>query len=349
MTNIEQHSDEKMLQRLARIADCRRRTADPDVDAEWERFMAKHIAPEASQRKASVVSLWLAALAGAAAMFIGVVLYSHFSGQTSGKWADSEGVIVMRHSEGPQLVTLQLGSRMMDVSNMDSLNLHKQEIIVDDKQLADDRQIQTLSTPRGMDFKLILQDGTEVWLNAESTISFPCSFASSDTRQISLKGEAYFKVAHNEQKPFIVQVGDKEVRVLGTEFNVRSYSAEASMVALVEGSIELCEQGQRQMLKPGQGAIWSEGEQATIQEIDTYNVTQWIEGLFYFDEQPLDELFIEVARWYNVGIRFANRQHTKSKVHFSASRTDSLEQILADLQTVCGFKIAREGKDIVVY
>lgn len=348
MAEIDQHNDEKTLQRWVRIADCRRRTKEPDVDAEWERFKDKHIGNDEAPR-AKTIHLWMAAIAGAAAMLAGVILYNHFDRNADTKWDEYNGLIVMRHSESPQLVTLSLGSRMVDMSDTDSLNLLDNKVLIDGKQVEEDGQMQTLSTPRGMDFKLILQDGTEVWLNAESTIDFPSSFVSNDTRRINLKGEAYFKVARDESKPFVVSVGDKEVRVLGTEFDIRNYSTEAPLVALVEGSIELCGQGQRQLLKPGQGATWNEGEQPKVQEIDTCNVTQWVEGLFYFDEQSLDEIMIDVARWYNVGIRFSNRQHAKTKIHFSASRTDSLERLLTDLQTVCGYKITLENKEIVVY
>lgn len=347
MTETEKHTDEQELQQWARIADCRRHTAIPDVDAEWERFKAKHIETGRGQ-KARIVQLWLSALAGAAAMLVGVILYNHLPHNDGSDDDIASELFVMHHSEGPQLVTLSTGAQIVDVSSTDSLNYQKKSFGVKETS-HENNEIQSLTTPRGMDFKLTLQDGTEVWLNAESTIDFPASFVSSNVRQVCLKGEAYFRVAHNESKPFIVHVGDKEVKVLGTTFNVRYYSSAPPLVALVEGSIELSGQGESQMLKPGQGATWDKDGQLNMKDIDTYTVTQWVDGLFYFDEQPLSEVLIEVARWYNVGIRFANRQHAKCEVHFSASRTDSLQQLLKDLQVVCGFKISLESNDIVVY
>lgn len=98
--------------------------------------------------------------------------------------------------------------------------------------------MQKLSTPRGMDFKVILSDGSEVWLNAESSLEFPSAFTSKE-RRVNLKGEAYFKVARNEQNPFIVTTDKMQVRVLGTEFNFRSYVSELSHVSLVSGSVEV--------------------------------------------------------------------------------------------------------------
>ena len=351
MTDTEEQTDDRLLQQLARIADARQHTTEPDVDAEWEHFKATHIDADETPRKARFVQLkmWGAALAGAAAMLIGVIFYSQFTRQMNTQADDADELLVMHHRDDPQLVTMSLGARTVDMSGRDSLNLRDNTVIIDGRRIEESGQMQSLTTPRGMDFKLILQDGTEVWLNAESTIDFPTSFVSNDTRRVNLKGEAYFKVAHDETKPFIVYVGDKELRVLGTEFDVRCYSTENPLVALVNGSIVLCGQGSCLKLKPGEGATWKEGDAAQMQPVDTYSVTQWVDGLFYFDEQSLDELLMEVARWYNVGVRFVNRQHAKDKMHFSASRTDPLEQLLEDLQVVCGYKIALEGNDVVVY
>ncbi len=347
MADTEKHNNEQELQRWARIADCRRHTTIPDVDAEWERFRDKHIDTDKGQR-VRIMHLWLSALAGAAAMLVGVILTTFIHKMPADGDDIASDLFVMHHSEGPQLVTLSTGTQIVDVSSRDSLDYQRKSSGAKDISHKT-YETQSLTTPRGMDFKLTLQDGTEVWLNAESTIDFPASFVSSNVRQVSLRGEAYFKVAHNESKPFIVHIGDKEVKVLGTAFNVRYYSSVPSLVALVEGSIELSGQGESQMLKPGQGAIWNEDGQLDVKDIDIYAVTQWVDGLFYFDEQPLSDVLIEVARWYNVGIRFANRQHAKCKVHFSASRTDSLQQLLTDLQMVCGFKISLEDNNIVVY
>lgn len=352
MKEQEAHNeDEKTLQQWARVADCRRHASTPDVDAEWQRFRDRHIVIDSTNDKPKhhTIKVWMAALAGAAAMLVAVLIYTHVARAGWGEMEADKGVIVMRQSEGPQKVALTLGNRIVDVSHMDSLNLYENDMLIDGEPYVSNHPMESLSTPRGMDFKLVLQDGTEVWLNAESTIEFPSSFVSSDQRYVKLKGEAYFKVAHDEKKPFVVTLGDKEIRVLGTEFDARNYDAEMPMVALVKGSIELCSNGVCQLIKPGQSATWGEGESPQIQDIDTYNVTQWVEGLFYYDEQTLVEMLVDVARWYNVGVRFANRQHSKHKVHFSASRTDELSQILEDLQTVCGFNIALEGREIVVY
>ena len=201
-----------------------------------------------------------------------------------------------------------------------------------------------------MDFKLVLNDGTEVWLNAESSIEFPATFTGSD-RKVNLHGEAYFKVAHNATKPFIVNLGDKAIQVLGTEFDVRNYASERSSVVLVNGSVQLLDGNGKEEAKltPGQGATWAEGGNVSVREVDTYGATQWIEGLFYFEENSLGEVLREVGRWYNYGVTFKNDKHISYKVHFSASRNEDIKEVIDDLNTLCAFKVAIENKNIVIY
>ncbi len=341
-------NEERLAQEYARMSNRRKSVGEIDVEARLNAFKLKHPL-HSDKKKGKVLSMWMAALAGAAAMLAGVLLYFNLTDT-------DKGIIAMRYNEGPQLITLQLGEQIADLSDMDSLDLFRNVVKnqpVKEEQTSQSKpeSLQCLSTPRGMDFKLILQDGTEVWLNAESTIEFPSSFVNNDTRRVNIKGEAYFKVARNESKPFVVSVDDKDIRVLGTEFNVRHYAAEKSTVALVKGSIQLCQQGEENglTLQSGQGASWQEGGQPEVQDVDIYNVVQWVDGLFYFDEQPLDEILLELARWYNVGVRFTSHQHCGYKVHFSASRTDSLQQVLDDLNMLCSFKITLEDNEIVVF
>ena len=136
----------------------------------------------------------------------------------------------------------------------------------------------TLSTPRGGEFKITLEDGTEVWLNAETTLRYPETF-DGDERRVEVSGEAYFKVAKNAEKPFYVVSGGQEVRVLGTEFNVHAYQDEPTIfTTLVEGSISLKPvEGNRSelMLTPGNQAVFSRSDaSARVRKVDT-EVVQW--------------------------------------------------------------------------
>lgn len=199
-----------------------------------------------------------------------------------------------------------------------------------------------------MDFKIILPDSSEVWLNAESTIEFPVAFQQGE-RRVLLHGEAYFKVARNEQMPFVVHTDRMKVSVLGTEFNLRAYDANASSVALVKGSVQVYSEQGQVLLAPGQEAQCTPEGAVHVHAIDPYGVTQWTEGLFYFDEMPLVEVLKELGRWYNLGVVFHRRELMGMKMHFSASRTDDIDTAIRNLNRLRKVRITIEEENIVVY
>lgn len=345
--------NEDTIQELSRMAYRRRKAAEVDVDREladfWQAQGMDVSVPGKKKGTYRAWQVWTAMLMGAAAMFAGFMFYLHL--------ADNDSTIVaLQFDKTPQRVMLNAGDRILDISTMDSLNLQERKTLLHGSaerhpETNDSVSMHYLSTPRGMDFKLTLLDGTEVWLDAESTIEFPTSFAGSE-RRVNICGKAYFRVAHNEKQPFIVSVDGKQVRVLGTEFNVVNYAADSTQVTLVKGSIELCSPDSSSdglvELKPGQEAVWSENGDMKVHEVDTYPVTQWVNGLFYFNEQPLGSILKELGRWYNKGVQFRVGKHQNYKIHFSASRTDDLQDIIEDLNLFCPFKIVIENNNIIV-
>lgn len=205
-----------------------------------------------------------------------------------------------------------------------------------------------LSTPRGMDFRVLLPDSSEVWLNAESTIEFPVAFNSGE-RRVELHGEAYFKVARNEQIPFVVHTDRMKVSVLGTEFNLRAYDTDVSSLALVKGSVQVSSDGDEVLLSPGQEVECSREGSLLVRDIDTYYVTQWTEGRFYFDDKPLVEVLKELGRWYNLGVVFHRKALMEMRMHFSASRADDIDTAIRNLNRLRKVRITIEEENIVVY
>ena len=210
---------------LAKMARMRHKTPCPDVDETWKQFSRQQI-QTSGRTHAYKWQIALAALSGAAAMLVGILLYNHFALPSSS--AEDLHVIAMNYDETRQQILLQDDSELFDISLQDSLSFQpvaqsqgKHAVSSSMKNKKGEGKMQKLSTPRGMDFKVILSDGSEVWLNAESSLEFPSAFTSKE-RRVNLKGEAYFKVARNEQNPFIVTTDKMQVRVLGTEFNFRS-------------------------------------------------------------------------------------------------------------------------------
>lgn len=163
----------------------------------------------------------------------------------------------------------------------------------------------TAKTPRGSSITLTLPDKTKVWLNAYASIRFPTSFTGKE-RQVELTGEAYFEVAKNASKPFIVSTGDAQVKVLGTHLNIRNYADEGAIrTTLLEGSVEVtAAQGTRQVvLKPTQQASisfqFNRSSPIPVHTVDVENVIAWKNGYFDFKATPFSDIMQEVKRWYS--------------------------------------------------
>ena len=338
---------------LAKMARMRHKTPCPDVDETWKQFSRQQI-QTSGRTHAYKWQIALAALSGAAAMLVGTLLYNHFALPSS---SAEDLVIAMNYDETRQQVLLQDDSELFDISLQDSLSFQpvaqsqgKHAVSSSMKNKKGEGKMQKLSTPRGMDFKVILSDGSEVWLNAESSLEFPSAFTSKE-RRVNLKGEAYFKVARNEECPFIVTTDKMQVRVLGTEFNFRSYVSELSHVSLVSGSVEVYTpdgKASEVTLKPGQDACLDSSGQIQVREIDTYSVCQWVNGFFYFDNSPLVDILRELGRWYNLGVVFRSSDLMEQKIHFSASRSDEIALTLENLNRLRKVHVSLEGNNLVV-
>lgn len=151
---------------------------------------------------------------------------------------------------------------------------------------------------------------------------------------------------------FYVETDRLKVRVLGTEFNFRNYRDEEAHVSLVKGSVEVMQPGTDEAaarLQPGQDACWNEaGQVVDVHAVDTFAVTQWVQGFFYFDDAPLKTILREVGRWYNLGVVFRNAAYLDYRVHFSASRNEDVEQLVDYLNRLRKFKVRKEGVNLVV-
>ena len=319
----------------------------PDVDAEWKTFSEKkfseeptevHDEPSSSAPRRPLWHLYVSALVGAAAMFLIIFTFRHQLFPTQTVTPSEQGEVAMVYDENPQKVSIQSeGSKAVDITQRDSISFFSA------KPSTFNQKMQRLSTPRGMDYKVILADGSEVWLNAESRIEFPTNFQGNE-RRVKLLGEAYFKVAPNEKSPFIVSTDQMEVRVLGTEFNLKSYSNEAAHVTLVKGSVEVGDM----RLTPGQDAWYDKEGTIHVAEVDVYDVIQWKDGFFYFNDKSLVTVLRELGRWYNLGVIFRNASAMNHKVHFSALREGTIEEALSSLNSLRKVKITLQGNNIIV-
>lgn len=186
----------------------------------------------------------------------------------------------------------------------------------------------TLSTPRGGKFKLVLADGTKVWMNSASSLTYPTAFPGNN-RSVVLRGEAYFEVAKNATKPFYVQVNDLQVKVTGTHFNVNGYDDEnLILTSLVEGGVQVTRNNNTQLLQPGQQAVADKKANTLVkQRADLKQVLSWKDGFFIFDGKQKGEILREISRWYNIDIedKSGANQTTYSGI---INRNLSLEELL---------------------
>ncbi|MBY0434797.1 MAG: FecR domain-containing protein, partial [Cyclobacteriaceae bacterium] len=157
-----------------------------------------------------------------------------------------------------------------------------------------------LTTPRGGQYQLTLADGSKVWLNAESSIRFPSHFIGKE-RRVQITGEVYFEVAKNAAMPFKVEVGEMEINVLGTHFNVNAY--EVVKTTLIEGSVLVAMEDTKMVLKPGQQAqVITSGKIDLFESPDLNETLAWKNGLFQFNNADIQTVMMQVARWYDVEI-----------------------------------------------
>jgi ferric-dicitrate binding protein FerR (iron transport regulator) len=205
----------------------------------------------------------------------------------------------------------------------------------------------TVSTPRGGQYQLTLSDGSKVWLNAESAITFPTSFTGKE-RKVSIKGEAYFEVAHDASKPFQVTVNGMEVQVLGTHFNINAYNDEGEMkTTLLEGAVKVSKVSVSKLIIPGEQAVVSLTEPIiVVQQADVDEAVAWKNGLFHFDNADLQQVMRQLSRWYDVDVVYIG---TIPKREFAGEmqRDLRLSQVLELLEkNEVNFKI--QGKKIMV-
>ena len=190
----------------------------------------------------------------------------------------------------------------------------------------------SVETPRGRQFKLTLQDGTQVWLNASSSIRFPVAFTGNE-RKVEITGEVYFEVAKNKAKPFIVQTGSTTVEVLGTHFNVNAYDDEAAVkTTLVEGSVRISKGTNKGILKPGQQAQTSGTNTLQVNnDADMEEILSWKNGRVSFNDTDLETNRRQVSKWYDVDVHYAGAVPKRT---FTAdlSRNTNLSEFLKILE-----------------
>lgn len=208
---------------------------------------------------------------------------------------------------------------------------------------------QTLTTYLGETQALILPDGSKVWLNALSSLKYPSSFASSQNRKVVLTGEGYFEIAKDQGRSFIVETEKQNVEVLGTQFNINTYTNEPTVkTTLVEGSVKVSTlNGKNIILKPGEQSQLSTSK-LSVSDVDVDDVIAWKEGFFLFEDENLVDVMRQLSRWYKVDVVYKEETLKTNKFSGSISRYAKASQVLDKLGKTGSVSFKLEGNKIIV-
>ncbi len=216
-------------------------------------------------------------------------------------------------------------------------------------QQEDEIRTNTVSTPSGGFFKIVLPDGTKVWLNSESELTFPSKFAGT-VRNVTLKGEGYFEVAKNKEKPFKVKLDrGEEIAVLGTIFNVMAYKNEPiQKITLLEGSIRVSNKENSKILKPGQLALIANEEMEVNNNVPIEHEIAWKNGFFDFQNDDLYTIMRQISRWYNMEIIY---NETNLNGHFTGSmrKSAAIREVIKMLEVAGDISFSIVGNKILVH
>lgn len=311
-------------------------------------------------RRTMRINLYRRMAAAASVMLIlGLVSYMWYKTEKT-----SETEIVKK----PQVILAGTDKAILTLGNGDEVALEKgknfqtgevssngEKLVYAEKKHNNDvekeQSFNYLTIPRGGQFFVKLSDGTEVWLNSETKLKYPVTFTEGLTRKVELiYGEVYFKVSPSTQHKgagFHVLTKSQEINVLGTEFNIRAYNNDEVMATtLVEGKIRIKKGEVSETLKPNQQAkISQESNQIDIQEIDVSQEISWVNGLFAFNEKPLEEILTVLSRWYDTEVVFENAKQKKFVFTGLLERTKAVEDILKLIEATSEGQIKFEIKD----
>lgn len=345
--NID-HADQNLLEQMVTEALMRDKMETPDVDMEWKRLAARMTAPSAEVKTTSrneqlkvrffsIRTLWMTIASVAAIAFI-IFLISFKLDKTT------PGSLYEARKQSAEIVVLDEQD-------------HEQVINGNEIKLASSVKVErhTVVVPEGKDMKLILADGTQVWLNANSRLIYPTAFKGKN-REVELQGEGYFKVTHDAYHPFIVKAGDMQTSVLGTEFNVNAFDQSNPHVTLVEGSVKVSSvlthktetQVAGKIIVPGEDAVLNEQGKIIVSHVDTDDVACWKDGIQLFNDASLREIVLQLGSWYNVNVVCHDESLLNTHLRYMYNRRNGIEEAIKMLNDISNNKIKLKNNTILI-
>ena len=317
----------------------------------------KEVMEEPVRKGRSLLKVW-GAVAAVVVAFVGGLLYWQMTGspqpevkQVAIARIEQGGMRAVLITETGQQVVLQgLKDTCLNITGTETLNIREDgSLKYSLSALSSMSEWHTLRIPKGGEYKIVLDDGTEIWLNSASELKYPAHFVGNE-RRVQLTGEAYFQVARNEAAPFIVETRDMDVKVLGTSFNVSVYEDEESCHAtLVEGRVEVNDKvnGEKVVLTPGKQALLRGGEM-TVREVNTKLYTLWRLDRFTFASEDMEGVIRKLSRWYNVDFFFANSSMKQKRFTGSLPKYADISQVLKMIEMTTDIKFEIKEHTIMI-
>lgn len=304
------------------------------AEFDTENALSEFKAKQNNRKYAKQLAFWMG---GIAAVYIGIILilngnflFKHQSNEVLAFQADTlPQKIILSTDKGEQIVLNESVKPHKETKDKTKTSLNYAKNHAVSPQITRTLlQTHKIVIPRGKTFKLVLSDSTEVWLNADSKLVYPTEFVENE-RSVFLQGEAYFKVAKGT-KPFIVKTDYLQTQVLGTEFNIRTYSPEDVHVTLVKGKVRVSSLDNFSVvnLTPGKDASISPSGKIKLNDVNSDSFTYWKDGYFYFDQLPLLDIMKSIGKWYNLNVIFRNKEAMTISMHFMANRTTGIEETI---------------------
>ncbi len=302
-----------------------------------------------------------------AAVFVGIVSIVFVLHQISRNHLVAESSDRIEPGKAKATIVLSDGSRhYLDEENPQELN-EKGAVILNSGNKLDYKtepgsdsfhlerlrsRYNTIKIPRGGEFFLRLSDGTKVWLNSETTITYPLQFGDKE-RKVKLIGEACFEVEHNPEKPFKVEIERQVIEVLGTTFNVNAYADEnKTSTTLVEGSVKVNLGGDQDdvLLTPGyQCEVNKMDKSYFVSQVDVRSVIAWRDGDYMFDNATLEEMMVKLSRWFDFNFDFKTDIARKLRFTGKLKRTDKFEDILTIIENTNEVKFKVNERNVIIY
>lgn len=361
LTYLENPDTEKSLDAeskeiISRIAELSK-TAPFDAETQYVELLEKIKKVKSNKRNIYFYQRVISGVAAVVLIFIVSIIWLNFSKKNIQSGDSEVNFSEVVGKKDNVLLTLSDGTTV-ELTEKDKMSISPEDSIFKENHLSEngtsiaqaELKFNTLVVPKSKDFKLLLPDGTVVNINSDSKIKFPDKFSDTERLVILEEGEAFFDVAKDKNKPFIVQVKDSRIQVLGTSFNINAYPETNMKTTLVEGKVKISSDASAQeiTLTPGQQAELNQGL-IQVKNVDVSPYIAWTKGLFMFNNLDLNSIMKQLNRWYNIDVTFADSSIENYTFTGVINKKYSKEYIFSIIEKTTQIKIeVKNGNEVFI-